>query len=322
VPLNLHRPWLRVVCAAAIVLALLASDASAAVSTPEQRCARAKLLAAAGEARDRFACVRRDLSSGSYPGCFAAAARRRAAAFARAEARGGCATTGDSDAIGQEVDLRAAIGILQIVPVGPRTSRCAALQLAAAGVATAGLVRVQALDPRLASPVRLASNLARVRERLAGDLERARGRGDCLTPAGDFQLVGIPELIATSLRDLLCPGCGVECPCWSPQSVDAAFPPGFFDAAGRGGAVCDVDDVPSLVTTESCTYPGPAELYLPRAGAVLLRLGTCVPIFTDLAFEGGALCGGVPTIESLTPAETAACGAALEASATYRRECR
>jgi hypothetical protein len=75
-------------------------------TTPEDRCAAAKLRAAEKRARGLVACeARAALAGGSVdPACVAAVEQKFVLAWERIELRGGCATVGDAAAIESLVD--------------------------------------------------------------------------------------------------------------------------------------------------------------------------------------------------------------------------
>ena len=81
-------------------------------------CAPAKLRAAAKKATMKIACYRKALQSGSSldPNCIARAEERFLRAFASAEARGGCLTTGDADDVEAIVDQFIADLLAQLTP--------------------------------------------------------------------------------------------------------------------------------------------------------------------------------------------------------------
>jgi len=90
---------------AGLVMAALASWVAAA-STPGQSCAAAKLKAAARKHQSKVKCYQKALSKGLpvEPACLGKAETKFAEAFARAETRGGCATTNDAGDIELLVD--------------------------------------------------------------------------------------------------------------------------------------------------------------------------------------------------------------------------
>jgi hypothetical protein len=96
---------------AALVLVTLAvflvpPATSGADAGPSYRCAAAKLTAAARKHAKKLRCHIRAVSSGESvePACLAAAEERFAADFAKAEAKGGCATVGDEAAVEAGID--------------------------------------------------------------------------------------------------------------------------------------------------------------------------------------------------------------------------
>lgn len=115
-----------------------------------------------------------------------------------------------------------------------------------------------------------------------------------------------------------------SCPCWTSASLDAQFPPGFFDELDRGGAQCDVEPtVASVTAVDFCTFRrlSGVEFTVPRGGAGVIGNGLCA-VFEDLDPENTGQCFGPPRgVQTITPQEAAACIAELLASQVYQREC-
>lgn len=401
------RTW----CAAlAAALALLLSlPAVAAPPTPAQRCLAAKLLAAGGEARARLGCEQRGLATGADASCVARAVERREKAFARADARGGCASTGDSAAVGAAIDDLVVALLSQLRPGGPAFSRCTRAQLGAAARAIQKLAQAYARDSRRPDPARLANDLAKAEAGLASAWGRAAAKGDCLsaTTAAEAWATLIGGI--DGVRGILVPTCGdgvqgpgeacdgstcpdlgssseygcsppgssnacdccaneapcyvrgfglvepleipccegscpipgpeagpnvevfctpppAACPCWSSASLDAAFPPGFFDQEGRGGLFCSLQieliDIEGFGANDSCTLFGPAgqDALLPRGGAAVVPPSTCL-LFPDLDPDDDGICSGPPLVEPTTAEESDACIAELRASQIYQTNC-
>ncbi len=116
----------------------------------------------------------------------------------------------------------------------------------------------------------------------------------------------------------------ITCPCWSTAEIDASFPAGYFDAAGRGGALCTPPEtLGGLIAADSCFLPGPSgnDFYLPRGGVMVLRGPACVWFDDGDADDDGQCVGSLPTVTYVTPGEAAQCIVELEASAAYQAEC-
>ena len=188
-------------------LTLLAASANAA-PTPAQRCAAAKLLAAGAEARSALSCVQRSLATGAHDACVANAAARRDASFAAAESRGGCATTGDSAAVGSEVEALLDATLTALRPGGPAASGCTSAQLKAASVAIAKLAQAYARDERYPDPVRLGATVSATLGKLVGAFARAASRGDCLSTTNGVEAGTIVRTAAERLRGTILPFCG------------------------------------------------------------------------------------------------------------------
>jgi hypothetical protein len=94
---------MRSAVAAVALVALLAATAVAA--GPGERCAASKLRAAGQKAKSRFQCHARALLHGTSPeACLAKTESKLSSAWARIEARGGCATTNDVADVEARVD--------------------------------------------------------------------------------------------------------------------------------------------------------------------------------------------------------------------------
>ena len=172
-------------------------------------------------------------------------------------------------------------------------------------------------DAQTPDPVGLAATIAAARAELARRFARAAARGDCLSTRSAADVSDILESGALTLRGMLVG----TCPCWTSASIDLAFPPGFFDASGRGGAVCDLP-APSLSAADSCVLHGPVgqDFTFPRGGVAVLGGNLCVAI-PDLDPSDIGSCSGVPQIVSISREEAAACTARLLASDAYRQLC-
>jgi hypothetical protein len=116
---------------------------------------------------------------------------------------------------------------------------------------------------------------------------------------------------------------GITCDCWSTAQIDAAFPAGFFDAEGRGGAVCaPPETLGGLIAADSCQFgpPAPNGYVFPRGGAMVLE-SSCV-LHTDEDLDDDGQCSSVfPTVTAVTPGQAALCLELLQASAAYQAEC-
>ena len=94
----------------ALVLALVAvvsAPLARAASSPEQKCALAKLKAATKKANAELKCQKKALATGQSvdPACLAKAQAKFAQAFANAEAKGGCKAEGDAPQVQDTVEL-------------------------------------------------------------------------------------------------------------------------------------------------------------------------------------------------------------------------
>lgn len=112
----------------AFVVALAAGvpGPASAKPSPAQKCAVAKLKAAAKKLSAKLACHQTALLHGGAPSatCLAHATSAFTLAFARAEAKGGCAVTGDAASVEAEIDamVTSLVGDFPVVPTTTSTT--------------------------------------------------------------------------------------------------------------------------------------------------------------------------------------------------------
>jgi len=304
-----------VLVAAGVLIGATIPDAAGA--DPAFRCQAAKLAAVGAETSARLACEQRGLAGGSTAACILRAVLRRDAAFLRIEAAGACSTVGDSVILGEAAGSAVATLRSALLPGGPAPSACTARQLGAASRAIARLVRAHLRDARTPDPVRLAAAVADARAELEARFARAAQRGDCLSASTAAGISDLLEQAAVTFRGMLLG----TCPCWTAAGIDAAFPPGYFDANGRGGVVCDAP-VPSISASDTCDLPGPmGQVFtLPRGGAGIFNGNSCL-LLPDLDPNDTGTCSGTPNLMPITAEQVAACTARLLASDAYHLPC-
>jgi len=338
---------------AAILLAAL--SAHAAPTPPALRCQVAKLLAAGMAARARFLCEARSLETGATESCLSRADAVLLEAFQRAELAGGCVTSGDGPDVRKQLFFLAQNVLEALRPSGPAASRCTERQLEAAACTVQKVVRAEARNHRSPDPARLAADEAAAARSLDAAFTRAFTAGDCLSSVISGDVFTLLEHEAEVLVGLLFPVCGddvqapgeacdgraslncpagcaadctcqpIRCPCYTSASIDAAFPSGYFDANGRGGAVCnDTSTVVAINTVDSCFLPGPLleGMTLSRAGAGAIIGGApfCV-LFSELDPDHDGLCNGPPmVIDHPTADQATACVNELKAPQAWQSE--
>ena len=103
-----------------VALSVLAGVRAADGATRAEKCAVAKLKAANKKAAARLRCHEKAILQGKRVGskCLLAADDRFLVAFAKAELKGGCATTGDQTELEDRVDTFVA-GLLDTLTAGP-----------------------------------------------------------------------------------------------------------------------------------------------------------------------------------------------------------
>lgn len=213
---------------------LLVACAAAAAPTPAQRCQAAKLAAAFGDASARVACFRSDVPTPKRTMCINGSEERREQRFAKADARGGCVTTGDSADVGAAV-FGLANDLQLVLPLVTSPSRCSTTQFSAAASALGKIGRAYVRDARSPDPVWLATTLARVEAAFDATFARAVGYGDCLGSATADEVYAILAQGAVRIRGKLVPECG--------------------DGVRAASEACDGSDTGSCVgaCTTSCT---------------------------------------------------------------------
>lgn len=314
---------MRTHCTSTSLVGLLAvvcvGSTSWAATAPTLRCQTAKLIAVGAEVRSRLMCERRALAGKDATACTSGAALRRDTAFARDDASGMCGTVGDSEILGNAVEAFIDAVLDQLVPGGPGPSRCTGQEFGATARDIAKLALAHLRDARRPDPARFASDVASARAELVSSFVRAAQQGDCLSPATAAGVADLAEEAATTFRGMLLDAC----PCWTTSQIDAAFPSGFFDAAGRGGVVCNAPGTSaSMGAADSCLLPGPLgqTTTLPRGGAGVISGSVCT-LLPDLDPSNTGTCTGAPTVRAVTARESAACTARLLASSAYQGLC-
>lgn len=155
------------------------------------------------------------------PGCIAGAQEWRAAAFARIEARGGCAPGGQSATIGTEVEAAVA-SIAVLLRPSPDSSRCAKGKLRSAASRIRRDALALASDVRRPDPAALSARLVKNATLFAAGFAAAEAGDDCSTVGDEVDAGAALAATAARLRATLLPVCG--------------------DGVRAGAEVCDVGD--------------------------------------------------------------------------------
>ncbi len=109
----------RVRVCAVLAMSVAVANFAEAKLTPAEKCAVAKLNAASKKLAAKLRCYQKAVAANGrlHPNCLVVAEATFAAAFARAEAKGGCVTTGDAAAIEMEVDADVGALVSALSPV-------------------------------------------------------------------------------------------------------------------------------------------------------------------------------------------------------------
>jgi len=283
------------------------------------RCQVAKLDAAGMAARMRMFCEAASVASGATPDCLAKVDETLRLAFARADQGGACTIPGDASDVQTDL-VNYGNNVVSSLRggAGPAPSRCTQSELRAAARNIGELARANAQNLRSPDATRLASDVASAASRLDAAFARARKSRDCLSETNQSEWVS--SLLQTEASRLV-PGC----PCWTSAGIDAAFPPGYFDGDGRGGAVCSDDATGvGLSTTDTCLFSagmgGGLTLHLPR-GSVGVSGTTCGNNLSDLDPDDDGQCNDVSLAVSIAAAQVKACVVEIKSSQAWQTEC-
>jgi hypothetical protein len=165
-----------------ILAAMLGVASARPAPDPAAVCAAAKLMAGGVGAQAALACHMR-AAAGGLPvnaACLTGADRRVAAAFVRAERRGGCATTGDAGGISGRLNRHAAAAAVALRPMTGR-SKCASSELRAIGIGTTAFLRARAKYGMRFDREQFDASRAVARARLLRAFRAAVRKPGCLT---------------------------------------------------------------------------------------------------------------------------------------------
>jgi pathogenesis-related protein 1 len=199
-------------------------------------CAAAKRNAAAKKANGKLKCAARAASRGVPVDarCLAKVEAKFAAVFAKADARGGCATTDDAGTVEASVDTCVStLRTLLAVPGTPPRSACTARKLRATGRNAAEALRCHARAAARSLPVDSAC-LTRAEEKHAAAFAKAESRGDCLT-VDDAAAVGSEvDACVTTVAGLL-PGATTTTSTTTPATTTTLGPTCSTEPAAFAG---------------------------------------------------------------------------------------
>jgi hypothetical protein len=170
-----------------IALGLAAGDGAAAVPAP-QKCAATKLKAAGKKIVGLTACASKAAKQGAEvdPACIVKAETAFGTAWAKVEAKGGCATTGDAAAVEGVVDDE--LSALETLLFPPSASQCESGKLKAAGKSAACALTCAGKAVVAGAPID-AECAAKCAATLATAFAKSETKGDC-TATGDAAAVG------------------------------------------------------------------------------------------------------------------------------------
>jgi hypothetical protein len=130
----------KVVALALVSLAVAAAAVAEAGPTPAQKCTGSKLKATGKKAAAKLKCHEKAVKKGvaADPDCLAKAEEKFADAFAKAEAKGGCLTTGDAGSVEGLVDTFVDDAVAALDPPVPVSFATDVQPIFSANCATSG----------------------------------------------------------------------------------------------------------------------------------------------------------------------------------------
>jgi hypothetical protein len=254
---------------------------------PAESCTGAKLKASGKAAGARVACHAKaaEKEIAADPACLAKADTKLAAAFARAEAEGGCATIGDVGEIDVTLDSSVGAFVAALRPV-MTANRCAAAKLKATGKKAKTKLSCHAKATGRGLAVEPAC-LARAETRFEAAFAKAEARPPCLT-TGDAAAVEslVDDLVADAVAGILC-GNGVREgseECDGTEFFEPEVPGGFTPCPGAALPRCLSDC--RCCARSVCAVPGfeiqccPGYYCPPLPPPGPMQFSFCVPIPT------------------------------------------
>jgi hypothetical protein len=259
---------LAVAAALALTLALVLADANRRAypaETPGEACAVVKFKVAVRRDTSESRCDERAIAHNvAVDGvCLARADAKFSAAFQKAEAAGGCTTTGDASTVAAEVDAFLAEVVAELTNgVGTDAARvCAIAKLKAAAkvTATKGFCSERAISKGAAASAACLPNVVPA-------FDKAEAKGGCATTGDAGEIETDVNRLVAALGHGLSPTstlpCGVSLTLFLNTPYGLVFPNGVaVDASGDvfvggQGGVLKFDDQGTLLTT--WTLPGGA----------------------------------------------------------------
>jgi len=281
----------RLVVLGTVAFALLVlSDMAHASGTPGQVCAGAKLKATGKTTGARVACHAKAAAKGvaADPTCLAKAAAKLADAFEKAETRGGCATTGDADAIGVLVDSSVAAFVAALRPVST-ANRCAGTKLKATGKKAQTKLGCHAKATGRGVTVDPAC-LARAKARFAAAFTKAEARPPCLTTGDaasgetlvddlvDGAVAGIPSVTTSTTTTT------------TTTTTTATMPPVCGNNVAEGDEACDGTDLGTCSDCPGCNSCGSPDGAWPCTCCIPPGGGIFVPFPVEFPCCDGGTC--------------------------------
>jgi len=194
-----------------MVGALVVAIPSFAATSPAARCSGKKLKAVARTARAYARCwADGDANHKGFmsPACKSDAFDPLATRFARFEAAGGCATTGDEESIAAMVEF-AINGVSSLVNFEQGAELCTSLEMRAVSSKLYSIIAAHATAVRKGDAAAFARAVARAEARFDAAFAAAQGAGPCANLAATASAVeALLDSPIARLRGKLAPVCG------------------------------------------------------------------------------------------------------------------
>jgi hypothetical protein len=179
---------------------------AAYAGNPAATCAATKRRAAARKLASKLKCVAKATGKGLPvdPECLTKAETKFDAAFAKAEALGGCLTTNDASSVESTVNgcVNSLRNLLGVSSNTPPASSCTATKLGATGKKTTG--RMGCYNKALTTGAPVSSDcLTKVSTKFSDAFTKAQQKGDCLTSNDTTNVETSVDNCVTSIRNAI-----------------------------------------------------------------------------------------------------------------------
>lgn len=177
--------------AALTLMLVTALPADAALDAAAGKCVASKLKAAGKLAQKQLACHSKAAKKGDSvdAACLSKAAGSFTGSFDKAEAKGGCVTSGDAGQVEGLVGGSTNITVAALVVTPSSPSSCVASKLKSAGKRAAKMLKAHGKAVQKSDVTKLPADVTKTADKFSDDYAKAETKGGCQT-AGDAAAVG------------------------------------------------------------------------------------------------------------------------------------